>query len=425
MVAAYTYDAGDRVATRQYRYGVIARYTYDANDRLLTLEHQARGRTFLQFAHDYDAEGNKRFEDKGHASNDSEAYQYDGVYRLIDYKVGALVGATVPAPVTQTGYDLDLLGNWNSRTTDGAVESRTHNAANEITAVGAVPIVHDDNGNLTDDGVRFYDYDEEDRLVRVTRKADSVVLGEYRYDALGRRVSKTDVSSGAETRCFYDGWRVLEEQRASGATLATYAYGNYMDEVLTMDRGGRTLYYHQNAMYSVHALTTLAGTVVEAYRYDAYGRQTVLTPGANGVVDFGGDDVTFAGGVSSVGNPYTFTGQRLDEESGLLYYKKRYYDRDLGGFVSRDPIGYGGGSLALHEYVNGLPTTMVDPLGLLYRGYRSRLARRKPSARTRLSTAAQSGSTAPSTVIPPNTRSDPREVARSRCRTPGSPTKRR
>ena len=90
------------------------------------------------------------------------------------------------------------------------------------------------------------------------------------------------------------------------------------------------VYCHTNTLHSVYALTDANEAVVERYRYDAYGGVTVLD--ANGSAD--------ADGLSDVFNPYTFTGRRLDPETGLLYYRNRYHSTTLGRFISRDPQGY-------------------------------------------------------------------------------------
>ena len=362
-IAAFTYDAADRVRTRSYRNGVAASYVYQANDWLTRVDHRLGTAILLRSEHAYDAEGNKLFARKRHDATASEAYAYDGLYRLVDHTVGKLVGATVPSPSTQTVYDLDALGNWNSKSVNGVLESRSHNEANEVTSVGARQIVHDANGNLVDDGDRGYAYDDENRLLQVTRKLPAEVLGEYQYDALGRRVRKRD-NAGQETLYFYDDQRVVEEQDVHGATRATYVYGNYVDEVLTMERGGQTLYFHQNALFSVDALSDSNGVLVEGYRYDAYGRQTVFTPGANGRVEFGGDDIVFAGGASSLRNPYLFTGREYDAETGQIFYRARHYDPRLGRFLQRDPSGYADG-LNLYAYVHDRPTVFTDPTGEL------------------------------------------------------------
>ena len=335
-IVDYHYDLGNRVETRTYRSGVVANYFYNDNNWILDLAHSIGPTLIAGFGHDYDKEGNKLFEEKLHAPTDSEAYQYDDIYRLLDFRVGQLVGSTVPVPSIQTEWELDCLGNWNSKTTDGVPENRTHNAVNEITAIDAVPIYHDDNGNLQEDERYIYEYDEENRLIAVTRKSDGQLVGEYQYDALGRRVVKLANPAGipTETRYFYDGAKVIEEQDDFGVTQATYVYGNYIDEVLTMDRGGQIYYYHQNSLWSVAVVTDSVANVVERYAYDAYGCVTI-TDGSGVPVP----DNAWGTPHSAIGNPYMFTGRRLDEETGLYYYRARYYDCVKGRFFAEGSAG--------------------------------------------------------------------------------------
>jgi len=74
------------------------------------------------------------------------------------------------------------------------------------------------------------------------------------------------------------------------------------------------------------------------------------------------DDDTTADS-SAVGNPYLFTGRRLDSETGLYYYRFRYYKSEVGRFLQPDPIGYTGG-LNLYTYLGNNPLNWVDPRGL-------------------------------------------------------------
>jgi type VI secretion system Hcp family effector len=149
-------------------------------------------------------------------------------------------------------------------------------------------------------------------------------------------------------------------------TQATYVFGNGLDEVLNMDRGGQSFYYHTNALGTIVALTDSTGNAVEAYQYDAYGYQTIILPGPNGVIDYGGDDIYLPGGKSSYDNPFLFTAQRYDPSSGLMYYKNRYYSSALGRFMSRDPIGIWGDPVELgngYAYVGDNPTNLTDSTG--------------------------------------------------------------
>jgi len=64
-----------------------------------------------------------------------------------------------------------------------------------------------------------------------------------------------------------------------------------------------------------------------------------------------------------LGFSYLYTGQRFDAETGLYYYKNRYYEPQNGRFLSRDPIGYADGP-SLYQYARSNPAIFVDPLGL-------------------------------------------------------------
>jgi RHS repeat-associated protein len=69
-------------------------------------------------------------------------------------------------------------------------------------------------------------------------------------------------------------------------------------------------------------------------------------------------------GVSSVGNPYMFTGRNYDSETGLYYYRARYYSPYIGRFLQTDPIGYEDG-LNLYTYVQNNPIIAIDPMGTI------------------------------------------------------------
>ena len=125
-----------------------------------------------------------------------------------------------------------------------------------------------------------------------------------------------------------------------------------------MNRGGFVYYYHPNALWSPEALTDASGGVVERYDYDAYGEVAVYD-GSFSPVPLNAWGTPH----SAVGNPYLFTGRELDEESGLYFYRARYYDTAKGRFLQRDPLDYLNG-LNLYEYVNSQPTLVTDPTGL-------------------------------------------------------------
>jgi len=213
------------------------------------------------------------------------------------------------------------------------IETRGHNAVHELLASDAASLSYDPKGNLTQNrNAQIYTWDNENRLATATVPVgcpDGIEgTHTYKYDALGRRVAKT---VDGVTTVFVNNadWQEIAEYQ--GATLIqSYVFGTYIDEVLCMQKADSTRYYYStNDLYSVYALTDSTGTVVERYMFDPYGKVTVLEP----------DGVTVRA-ESAYGNPLTFTGRRLDGETGLMYFRVRMYHAGLGRFVSRDPIGY-------------------------------------------------------------------------------------
>ncbi len=138
----------------------------------------------------------------------------------------------------------------------------------------------------------------------------------------------------------YDGWQDIEEHNGSGALVSAVRLRCQRRRTIgarpqsrrrhtATGPGDQRLFYNQNTLYSVYALTDVTGKIIEAYQYDAYGTTTVfIGPGPDGIW-FTGDEPRTASSVLQ--NPFTYTGQRLDAESGLLYYKNRYYSSNQGG----------------------------------------------------------------------------------------------
>jgi RHS repeat-associated protein len=97
-------------------------------------------------------------------------------------------------------------------------------------------------------------------------------------------------------------------------------------------------------------MTDSAGAVQERYEYGPYGKVTIF--------DSEGNKLTS----SVINNSITYTGQRYDADTGLYYYKNRYYSPKLGRFMSKDPLGMVDGP-NLYAYVNNDPLNWTDPMG--------------------------------------------------------------
>lgn len=171
---------------------------------------------------------------------------------------------------------------------------------------------------------------------------------EYVFNALGHRVAV--ILDNEPTYFVYDlRGQVLEERDVNNEVVARFTYGPGMDEPLTMERGGSTYFYHGDAQNSITELTDSSGQLIERYTYDIYGEVTIF--------NIAGDVLE----LSAVGNPYLYTGRRLDPESGNYYFRARTYSPHLGRFLQMDPIGYYDG---MNRYASYFVINRVDPTGL-------------------------------------------------------------
>jgi RHS repeat-associated protein len=311
LVANFNYDNAGRKVAANFGNGITETRTYQADN--LNTAINTPGVT--NFAYTWDANKRKLSQTETGIPLNNQTYSYDDEDRLASFN---------RTNGDNQAWNLSLVGDWNQFNNNGVMENRTHNAVHEITTIDATPLVHDLKGNLTQNkNGQIYAWDIENRLTTATDNQNNT-LGTYTYDALGRRVSKT---VGANTTVFIsDGMQELAEY-VNGTFSQSYVYGSYIDEpLLKIDNAGNKIYYHANNLFSIAALTDNAGTVVERYKYDPYGKATVLA--ADGVT------VRTA---SLHGNTRTFQGRRLDTETGMIDFRTRTYDINLGRFLNRMP----------------------------------------------------------------------------------------
>ncbi len=115
------------------------------------------------------------------------------------------------------------------------------------------------------------------------------------------------------------------------------------------------VYHHSTTLHSVYALTNSSESVVERYRFDAYGKVTVLDP----------DHSADSDNASDVSNPYLFQGRRWDNKSGLYYFRARMMDEHLGRFWQRDwcSANKDDQTLEAYPFADDNPVNRFDPSG--------------------------------------------------------------
>jgi len=154
-----------------------------------------------------------------------------------------------------------------------------------------------------------------------------------------RRIQKS--GPAGTTNYLYDGASAVTDVNASGAVVASYTQGSGIDEPLSSVTGLGTAFFEADGLGSITSLSGATG-ITDTYTYKPFGITTAT--GANP-------------------NRFRFTGREWDQETGLYYYRARYYDPNTGRFFSEDPIQFGGGD-NFYTYAFNSPSNLNDPSGL-------------------------------------------------------------
>jgi RHS repeat-associated protein len=282
---------------------------------------------------------------------ETATYSYDAADRL----------TAVVYPEKRTVYTLDGVGDRLTEratsTAGGALTdlTSTYNTRHQLTTIvdglnasNSVAYTYDANGNQlsrtvggTGGVTTAFTFDVRDQLAMVRQGAS--LLGAYGYDSRGLRVVKQ--GSLGYVHYTYDDHSVLYETDAFGAALAKFDYGSDRLLSLTPGSGGRQFYLF-DGLGSVTDLTNLDGSLRATYQYDAWGN-----PRSTSGQSF---------------NLFGFTGHERDPETGLYYFKARFYDPAVGRFLPEDPFpGVPDLPPSLHRYVYafGSPAVYLDPSG--------------------------------------------------------------
>ena len=155
---------------------------------------------------------------------------------------------------------------------------------------------------------------------------------------------------------------VLEKQRINNAVTHVWQYvpsGIVTQDVLdNVEKAKQPLvkiyHYHNNHLGTPQELSDDKGDIVWLSYDRAWGGSFETIYKQQFIDDWSISEAEL--------QPIKFQGQSLDVETGLHYNRFRYYDSDVGMFISRDPIGLLGGSNVFAYAPN--PVMWIDPWGL-------------------------------------------------------------
>ncbi|MDO8969746.1 MAG: RHS repeat-associated core domain-containing protein [Saprospiraceae bacterium] len=343
LEVSYQYDGAGRLLSRILSNGAKTQYNWDDGNRLTSLVNRsADGTTVNSTSYQRDRIGNITSQTD---STGTTNFQYDALYRL--------TSADYPNTTSDQSYTYDKVGNRKTMTKAGITTAYVYNADNRLTEIrqgsetGAIQnsFDYDADGNTTAKRnsagtvVQSFTYDAKGRVT-------SVGSNTFAYDPYDYRIAKSD-SQGSKTYLLEG--EHLEAVMSGSQWQAKYLRGAVIDEIVNgyqFDTNGTwTNYtYHHDTLQSVIGLTGHEGSVLQATGYNPFG-----------------DKQWTAGAVNN--NRIGYTGREEDQDSGLMYYRARYYDPAIGRFISEDPKGFGAG-VNFYAYVLNNPVNANDPMGL-------------------------------------------------------------
>ena len=278
----YTYDAtGSRVATRTEPDASTSTYGYDWSGQIIS-ESNDSSTTGYSYTYDYDGNGNRKHKVVGGTGGYTATYSYftntDRVYQM-----------TTPSMTKTYGYDSN--GNCTSV---GVKQSGT----TQTTALA---------------------YDVENRLTGITYPSASTDT--YAYNGNGMRTKKTD--SGGTFNYICDGTTPGSDVLSDGA--ATYTPG--ISERRNVGGTATSAFYHNDGDGSVGTVTSASQSVTSSKKYDAFGNVVPASGSGSG---------PFVPAPMTPVYPFGFKGaqQAQTDSSGLILEGDRYYDSDLGRYLS-------------------------------------------------------------------------------------------
>ena len=338
LSVAYAYDEAGNINQVTYPGNRKVIYTYDALNRLSTVRID-----WLNLEADYTYDQAGRLTGLTNFNGTQTTYTYDNANRLI-----TMENRTGGGSISSYGFTLDGNASRTSATLSEPYQTTptaenvayTYNdKKNRLLTAGASSFAYDNEGQLNSGYGSTYAFDYEHRLTAIGTDA------QYSYDYKGNRLQA--IRNGTITRYINDPAGNLLAETDGGNNITKYYIQGL--SLLAMVMSTDQVYnYHYNPIGSTIAVTDLGQNVVNAYAYDSFGN--ILNQAEN------------------IPQPFKYVGQLgvMAETNGFYYMRARYYDPQVGRFISEDPSGFDGGDVNLYAYVGGNAVNRSDPSGLTW-----------------------------------------------------------
>ncbi len=255
-----------------------------------------------------------------------QSFSYDSLDRMASGPAGSVTygdinhvhAATTLGSIPNPYAGYDAMGNMTCRNTD---TSSGHTCGSSPTGA-------------------LMSYDNEGRLASWTAPSGTTATDGFLYDNAGNHVLQR-VNNGTVTDTItFDGY---SETVLSGGTITPTKYYNINGQRVAMRTNSTLSYLLSDVLGSSTIALSSSGSTQAVQLFAPYGA------------------VRYSQG--TMPTTYNFTGQRLDSQTGLLYYGFRYYDPVSGRFVRADTTQTNAGGMDPYAYVGNNPEGRTDPTG--------------------------------------------------------------
>ena len=318
-------------------------YNYDEKNRLISIQHPLR----------------------------SEKLSYDSAGQIISQTVTDIAGTvtstyeygnqqqlTRETGIANSSYEYDSIFN-------RIKEDKTFHhidELNQLTDTGETLFSYDANGNrLTaeqNNGVTAFQYDALNRVSQILKTG--AFKHTFTYDPFHRRLSQTTYKwnaannrwdSGNTLRYIYDGENEIGSVDPYGNIMQLrvlgVGLGAEIGSTVAIEIDGAAyapIHDHRGSVCCL--IDASSGKPVQSYRYSAFGKEQL-----------------FSATAMVVNNPWRFSSKRTDDETGLVFFGKRYYDPSIGRWLTKDPLGTPDG-INRYVFVQNQPINKIDLYGL-------------------------------------------------------------